>query len=80
MASSRGGSQGCGRAIDLCLIYRSAAEQTAALVPFLKAGLAAGERCLFAGHGTSGRRLERALRRVAGSTSRANATAAPSSS
>jgi signal transduction histidine kinase len=46
----------------LCLIYRSAAEQTAALVPFLKAGLAAGERCLFAGHGTSGRRLERALR------------------
>jgi signal transduction histidine kinase/CheY-like chemotaxis protein len=45
----------------LCLIYRSAAEQTAALVPFLKAGLAAGERCLFAGHGTSARRLERAL-------------------
>jgi signal transduction histidine kinase len=45
----------------LCLIYRSAAEQTAALIPFLKAGLAAGERCLFAGHGTSARRLERAL-------------------
>jgi signal transduction histidine kinase len=45
----------------LCLIYRTAAEQTAALVPFLKAGLAAGERCLFAGHGTSARRLERAL-------------------
>jgi signal transduction histidine kinase/ActR/RegA family two-component response regulator len=45
----------------LCLVYRSAAEQTAALVPFLKAGLAAGERCLFVGHGTSGRRLEHAL-------------------
>jgi signal transduction histidine kinase len=45
----------------LCLIYRSAAEQTAVLVPFLKAGLAAGERCLFAGHGASGRRLEHAL-------------------
>ncbi|HEX9940388.1 MAG TPA: MEDS domain-containing protein [Thermoanaerobaculia bacterium] len=45
----------------LCLIYHSAAEQTAALVPFIKAGLAAGERCLFVGHGTSGRRLEHAL-------------------
>lgn len=45
----------------LCLVYRSAAEQTATLVPFLKAGLAAGERCLFVGHGTSGRRLEHAL-------------------
>lgn len=45
----------------LCLIYRSAAEQTAALIPYLRAGLAAGERCLFVGHGTSGRRLEHAL-------------------
>ncbi len=45
----------------LCLIYRSAAEQTAALIPYLKAGFAAGERCLFVGHGTSGRRLEHAL-------------------
>ncbi|HSU82374.1 MAG TPA: MEDS domain-containing protein [Thermoanaerobaculia bacterium] len=45
----------------LCLVYRSAAEQTAALVPYLKAGLAAGERCLFVGHGTSARRLEHAL-------------------
>jgi signal transduction histidine kinase/ActR/RegA family two-component response regulator len=45
----------------LCLIYHSAAEQTAALVPFFKAGLATGERCLFVGHGTSGRRLEHAL-------------------
>jgi len=45
----------------LCLVYRSAAEQTAALVPYLRAGLAAGERCLFVGHGTSGRRLEHAL-------------------
>jgi len=45
----------------LCLIYESAAEQTAALVPYFKAGLAAGERCLFVGHGTSCRRLERSL-------------------
>jgi signal transduction histidine kinase/ActR/RegA family two-component response regulator len=45
----------------LCLIYRSAGEQTAALIPYLRAGLAAGERCLFVGHGTSGRRLEHAL-------------------
>ncbi|HEX4965691.1 MAG TPA: MEDS domain-containing protein [Thermoanaerobaculia bacterium] len=45
----------------LCLIYHSAAEQTAALVSFFKAGLAAQERCLFVGHGTSARRLERAL-------------------
>ncbi len=45
----------------LCLIYHSAAEQTAALVPFLKAGLAAGERCLFVGHATSSRRLVHAL-------------------
>jgi signal transduction histidine kinase/ActR/RegA family two-component response regulator len=45
----------------LCLIYRSAAEQTAALIPFFKAGLAAAERCLFVGHGTSARRLEHAL-------------------
>ncbi|HYX22947.1 MAG TPA: MEDS domain-containing protein [Thermoanaerobaculia bacterium] len=45
----------------LCLIYHSAAEQTAALVSFFKAGLTAGERCLFVGHGTSARRLERAL-------------------
>jgi signal transduction histidine kinase len=45
----------------LCLIYHSAAEQAAAIVSFFKAGLAAGERCLFVGHGTSARRLERAL-------------------
>jgi len=45
----------------LCLIYHSAAEQAAALVPFLKSGLAARERCLFVGHGTSARRLEHAL-------------------
>ncbi len=45
----------------LCLIYRSAAEQTAALMSFYKAGLHAGERCLFVGHGVSARRLERAL-------------------
>jgi signal transduction histidine kinase/ActR/RegA family two-component response regulator len=45
----------------LCLIYESAAEQTAALIPYFKAGLAAGERCLFVGHGTSCRRLEHSL-------------------
>jgi signal transduction histidine kinase len=45
----------------LCLIYRSAAEQTAALVSFYKSGLTAGERCFFVGHGVSARRLERAL-------------------
>ncbi|HEY0515317.1 MAG TPA: MEDS domain-containing protein [Thermoanaerobaculia bacterium] len=45
----------------LCLIYQSAAEQAAALIPYFKAGLAVGERCLFVGHATSGRRLERAL-------------------
>jgi signal transduction histidine kinase/ActR/RegA family two-component response regulator len=45
----------------LCLVYRSAAEQTAALVPYLRTGLAAGERCLFVGHGTSWRRLGHAL-------------------
>lgn len=31
----------------LCLIYERAAEQMAALVPFLRRGLAAGERCLY---------------------------------
>jgi signal transduction histidine kinase len=46
----------------LCLIYHSAAEQTAALVPYIKAGLAAGERCLFVGHAAGGKRLEHALR------------------
>ncbi|MFP5285368.1 MAG: MEDS domain-containing protein, partial [Thermoanaerobaculia bacterium] len=45
----------------LCLIYDSAAEKTAALVPFFKAGLAAGERCLYVGHVSDSRRLERAL-------------------
>jgi signal transduction histidine kinase/CheY-like chemotaxis protein len=45
----------------LCLVYHSAGEQTAVLVPFFKAGIAAGERCLFVGHGTSARRLEHAL-------------------
>src|SRR3954451_4585374 len=45
----------------LCLVYRSAAEGTASLFPYLQAGVTAGERCLFVGHGTSGRRLEHAL-------------------
>ncbi|HSS77006.1 MAG TPA: MEDS domain-containing protein [Thermoanaerobaculia bacterium] len=45
----------------LCLIYRSAAEQTAALISFFKAGLNAGERCFFVGPTPSARRLERGL-------------------
>jgi signal transduction histidine kinase/ActR/RegA family two-component response regulator len=45
----------------LCLIYDRAAEPTAALVSLFRAGLAAGERCLFVGHRASGRRLEQAL-------------------
>jgi signal transduction histidine kinase/CheY-like chemotaxis protein len=45
----------------LCLIYESAAEKTAALVPFFKAGLAARERCLSVGHASDSRRLEVAL-------------------
>jgi signal transduction histidine kinase len=45
----------------LCLIYESAAEKTAALVPFFKAGLAARERCLSVGHASDSRRLEAAL-------------------
>jgi signal transduction histidine kinase/CheY-like chemotaxis protein len=31
----------------LCLVYENAAEQLAAAVPFLRAGLAQGERCLY---------------------------------
>ena len=45
----------------LCLIYGSAAEKTAALVPFFKAGLATQERCLSVGHASDSRRLEVAL-------------------
>ncbi|HYG62126.1 MAG TPA: MEDS domain-containing protein [Thermoanaerobaculia bacterium] len=45
----------------LCLIYDAVQEQTAALVAFVKGGLAAGDRCLFVGHPVSGSRLERAL-------------------
>lgn len=51
-----------GQGDHLCLIYHSATEQMAALVPFIQAGFAAGERCLFVGHAGSGRRLERSLR------------------
>ncbi len=45
----------------LCLIYDSTAEQAAALIPFVKLSLAAGERCLYVGPATSCRRLLRAL-------------------
>jgi signal transduction histidine kinase len=46
----------------LCLIYDSAAERLAALVPFLKSGLAAGERGLFLGPSEGCLGIERALR------------------
>ena len=49
------------RGDHLCLIYDSVAEMMAALVPFLKAGLAVGERCLYLGREAGGRRVERAL-------------------
>jgi signal transduction histidine kinase len=45
----------------LCLIYDSAAERLAALVPFLEAGLAGGERALFLGPTGSCHGVERAL-------------------
>jgi signal transduction histidine kinase/ActR/RegA family two-component response regulator len=45
----------------LCLIFDSAAEQAAALISFLKAGLGARERCLWMAGAASSRRLERAL-------------------
>jgi signal transduction histidine kinase/ActR/RegA family two-component response regulator len=45
----------------LCLIYDRAAEQMAALIPFLKRGLAAGERCLYLADGATTEMAERAL-------------------
>lgn len=45
----------------LCLLYQSTADQLAVLVPFFKHGLSGGERCLFIGDATVGRRLEQAL-------------------
>ncbi len=45
----------------LCLIYDSAVEKLAALVPFLRTGLARGERSLFLGKLTSCRAIERTL-------------------
>jgi signal transduction histidine kinase len=50
-----------GKGDHLCLIYDSAAERLAALVPFLKAALAAGERGLFFGPPESCLGVERAL-------------------
>jgi signal transduction histidine kinase len=50
-----------GQGDHLCLIYDSSAERLAALVPFLKAGLAAGERGLFLGSSESCLGIERAL-------------------
>jgi signal transduction histidine kinase/ActR/RegA family two-component response regulator len=45
----------------LCLIYDSAIEKLAALVPFLRTGLARGERSLFLGTLPSCRAIERTL-------------------
>jgi signal transduction histidine kinase/CheY-like chemotaxis protein len=45
----------------LCLIHESAAEQLAALIPFLKSGLSRGERLLVVGSQKSGNELARAL-------------------
>jgi signal transduction histidine kinase/ActR/RegA family two-component response regulator len=45
----------------LCLIYDRAAEQMAALVPFLKRGLAAAERCLYLAAAATTELAERAL-------------------
>ena len=45
----------------LCLIYDRAADQRAALLPFLKRGLAAGERCLYLADGATTDLAERAL-------------------
>jgi signal transduction histidine kinase/CheY-like chemotaxis protein len=45
----------------LCLIYDRAAEQMAALVPFLKRGLVAGERCLYLADAGTTDLAERAL-------------------
>jgi signal transduction histidine kinase/CheY-like chemotaxis protein len=50
-----------GHGDHLCLIHDSAAERLAALVPFFKSGLAAGERGLFFGPPESCRNIERAL-------------------
>ena len=45
----------------LCLIYDRAAERMAALIPFLKRGLAAGERCLYLADDTTTDLAEQAL-------------------
>jgi signal transduction histidine kinase len=50
-----------GHGDHLCLIYDSSAERLAALVPFLKTGLMAGERGLFLGPSGSCGGIERAL-------------------
>ncbi len=45
----------------LCLVFDTLAEQSAALAAFLKAGNAAGERCLYIGSSGGAHGLERAL-------------------
>lgn len=45
----------------LCLVFETPAELTAALVPFLRTGLAAHERCLYIGPSEAAERIERDL-------------------
>ena len=45
----------------LCLIHETAAQQAGALIPFIKGGIRAGERCLLITGAPTCRRLERAL-------------------
>jgi signal transduction histidine kinase/CheY-like chemotaxis protein len=45
----------------LCLIHETAAQQAAALIPYFKGGIRAGERCLLITSAATCRRLERAL-------------------
>jgi signal transduction histidine kinase/ActR/RegA family two-component response regulator len=45
----------------LCLIFENPEEPSAALVPFFKTGLAAGDQCLYIGPAAAARRIEHAL-------------------
>jgi signal transduction histidine kinase len=47
----------------LCLISESPEEPAAALVPFFRTGLSAGDRCLYIGPAAAARRIERELTR-----------------
>jgi signal transduction histidine kinase len=47
----------------LCLIFESPEDPSAALVPFFKTGLAAGDRCFYIGPDAAAQHIERALAR-----------------